>query len=410
MVGEVAGHVHGQGLDATANVLGREAAQGFGQRQVRRDRPGGFRGQERRIDCVACGPSRKHIDDLFAGFLGDAELSLCRERAEVRREHGVRGLEERVVRGGRLGLEDVEGGARDLAVGQGLGYGRLVVHAAASDVDQHHAGLEIADVVGVDDAARRLVQRHVNGDDVGLLDDGFDVCQGHAVHGRQLGGHERVVTDDVHFHAAGPISDCLANLAQADDAEGTAAKLNARERAALPLPATHGGIGGGGLAGERMHQCDRLLRGRNGVTGRGVHHHHAGLGGGFEVYVVHADARSADDDEASGVGQDVGGDLDLAADEKGVVFADHACQLFGRQPDLLVNVVVGTEDFEALLREGLGNKDLHWCRAPYLTRLRDLSAATCAALTPSPGWTGRSSSISACSRTAMALRIAGTVT
>ena len=41
-----------------------------------------------------------------------------------------------------------------------------------------------------------------------------------------------------------------------------------------------------------------------------------------EVDVVYADACPADDDQARGVGHDLGRHLDLAADQQGVVLAD----------------------------------------------------------------------------------------
>ena len=199
----------------------------------------------------------------------------------------------------------------------------------------------------------------MDGDDVGLLDDRVDVDQGDAVEGGLLGGDERVVADDVHLQAAGPVGHGLADLAQADDAQRPAAQLDAGEGAALPLAPAHRGVGGGGLVGQREHQGDRLLGRRDGVAGRGVDDHDAGLGGGLEVDVVDADAGPADDDQAGGVGEDVGRDLDLAANQQRVVVADDRGELFGRQPDLLVDFVVGAEDLEALLGQGLGNEDLH---------------------------------------------------
>ena len=69
----------------------------------------------------------------------------------MRRQDGVGGGSRGGSAGGSV-VVDVEGGARDLA-GQGLGHGRFVVYAAAGDVDEHDAGLEPGDVVGVDDAA-----------------------------------------------------------------------------------------------------------------------------------------------------------------------------------------------------------------------------------------------------------------
>jgi len=59
-----------------------------------------------------------------------------------------------------------------------LGHGRLVIDAAAGDIDQHHARLELADLIRADDAAGGLVEWNVDGDDVGRLDDGVRLQPG----------------------------------------------------------------------------------------------------------------------------------------------------------------------------------------------------------------------------------------
>ena len=79
---------------------------------------------------------------------------------------------------------------------------------------------------GADQVARRARQRHVHGDGVGV---GEQVMQCHQVNAVQRGGllgHERVVAQNLHLHAARAVGDGHADLAQADDAQRLAAQLD----------------------------------------------------------------------------------------------------------------------------------------------------------------------------------------
>ena len=60
------------------------------------------------------------------------------------------------------------------------------------------------------------------------------------------------------------------------------------------LPALRGSARLRNGARHRKHQRDRVLRDRNGIAARRIHHQHAGGGGGRQIHVVDAHAGAAD--------------------------------------------------------------------------------------------------------------------
>ena len=105
-----------------------------------------------------------------------------------------------------------------------------------------------------------------------------------------------------------------------------------------------------------------------------------------EVDVVDADARPADDDQPRAGGDHLGVGLDLAPDDERVVLGQDREDLLARQAELLVDLVVGAEEVDALLGEGLDDEDPHAVTA---TRTRAATSACWAAATAAPGWTSR---------------------
>ena len=142
-LGQLAGDLEGQRPDAAARELGEEAPEDLGERQVRRDRPGGLRREQRRVDRIAGAPAVEDVEDLRRDLLGDEDLGLRGRGAEVRRQQRVRRVEQRRI-GRWLVLEDVDPGAAQVARPERLGDGRLVEDAAAGDVEDDRAGLELA--------------------------------------------------------------------------------------------------------------------------------------------------------------------------------------------------------------------------------------------------------------------------
>ena len=255
---------------AAARELGEEPAEDLGQRQVRGDRPGRLGREQRRVDRVAGAPPVEDVEDLRGDLLGDEDLGLGGRGAEVRREQRVRRVEQRRA-GRRLVLEDVDPGAAEVARPQRLGDGRLVDDAAAGDVEDDRAGLQLGD--------RRRARSGR----------GSRASAGRGRSRRRRGRAARrsstsstpwlaacsAVTngstaEDRHLHRPRPDGDGLADLAEPDDPERPAAQLEAGELGALPLAAPDRRVGRRRPAGEPVQQGERVLGGRDRVAGRGV--------------------------------------------------------------------------------------------------------------------------------------------
>ena len=95
-----------------------------------------------------------------------------------------------------------------------------------------------------------------------------------------------------------------------------------RNRLVSHFPARVEAAGGGNVAGEREHQGDGVLRRRDRVAERRVHHDHALRRRRGEIDIVDADAGPADHLEAGRALQHLGGDLRRRADRKPVEAAD----------------------------------------------------------------------------------------
>ena len=81
--------------------------------------------------------------------------------------------------------------------------------------------------------------------------------------------------------------------------------------------------------------------------------------------------------------------LDLAPDDERVVVADDRAQLVARQPEPLVDLVMGAEEGDAFAGEWLDDEDLHAPTSMPVVAPIASRPARCAAATPVPGTTGR---------------------
>ena len=165
-----------------------------------------------------------------------AVLGLGGRGAEVRGDDDVVvAVEQRVV-GDRLGREDVERGAGDLA-GVERVLERLVdEQLAAGAVDDAHAVLHLRERLGVEPAARLGRLGQVDGDEVGLaVDVGAGLGLLDPELAEALGGHERVEGEHAHAEALRAGGDELADAAEAEHAERLLVDLDAAELRALPL-------------------------------------------------------------------------------------------------------------------------------------------------------------------------------
>ena len=107
------------------------------------------------------------------------------------------------------------------------------------------------------------------------------------------------------------------------------------------VPDRSAGVGCGDFAGQRHHQRQGVLGGRERGGLGGVHHQDALGGGGFEIDVVHAHAGPGDGLELAGVVQNFGGDFRARADDQRIVFADDRGQFVFLEPDFDVKRCAG---------------------------------------------------------------------
>ena len=216
------------------------------------------------------------------------------EAPEVRRHDHVGAVEQRRL-GDRLRLEHVERGAGDVARLERLGQRHGVDQLAPGGVDDAHAGPHLLQQRGADDVARLgrrgQVERHPVGLGDGLLD---GLGQLGAALAHALGADEGVVGDDAHAEPAGAGRDQLPDAAEADHRERLVGQLDAAEAAALPAPVDQRRVGLRDVAGQRQHQRDGVLGGRQRVRLRRVADQDAARRGRLDVDVVDARAGPAD--------------------------------------------------------------------------------------------------------------------
>ncbi len=116
------------------------------------------------------------------------------------------------------------------------------------------------------------------------------------------------------------------------------------------------------MAGHGEHHGECVLGDRNRVAARGVHHQHAGLGGGIEIDIVDADTRAPDDAQLGRLLED------------GLVYLHGGAhqQRVGLGKVLGVFLGIGNDYVPAWLRlkqldpgrrEGLGDQDVHFFTA-----------------------------------------------
>ena len=124
-------------------------------------------------------------------------LRLRGGRAEVRGDDDVVELEQRAV-GARLGGEDVQPGGGDPALLDSRVEGGLVDDPAAGGVDDDHAGLDLGERLGAEEADRLGRLREVDGEDVGGGEELVEADEPDAELRRTCARHVGVVGDDGH--------------------------------------------------------------------------------------------------------------------------------------------------------------------------------------------------------------------
>ena len=168
-----------------------------------------------------------------------------------------------VVGGQRLMVEHVECGGNIALLQSGkqrTGFDDF----GAGGVDEQGAGLHMRKVLGGDDAARGVVQRQMDGDDVAGFDELVEIVDRSGTGAfEMLGRHMRIPCGDLHAEGAGDAGHGGADAAQSDDAHATAGEL--QSIAAGPRP-----VAGLDVLIELANAADELEQKGEGVLGHGV--------------------------------------------------------------------------------------------------------------------------------------------
>ena len=123
----------------------------------------------------------------------------------------------------RLHAEDVQSGRRHLARAQRVGKRRLVDQLPPGRVDDPDAVLCAGQRLRVEQSARLVVQRHVQGEEVGGGENLVDrLGPGRAELSKALAGDEGVVADDFHTESLHLRYDGATDAAEANQADGFA--------------------------------------------------------------------------------------------------------------------------------------------------------------------------------------------
>ena len=228
----------------------------------------------------------------------------------MRRDQHRGMIHQRVAGRRRLGLEDVDRGAGDLALVEGLGQRGLVDQAAPGAVDDPHRGLHPGDLGGADDVAGLGGHRRVQRQEVAAgpqVIQPLDALDAQLL--RLVGGQEGVEADDRHPEPLRPLRHRQPDPAQPDDAQGLALELRAGELVPVPLARFQAGVGLGDVPRQREQQRHGVLGRGDRVAARRVHHHDPAPGRRRHVDVVDPHAGAHDRLEPRLALEHVGGQL-----------------------------------------------------------------------------------------------------
>ena len=173
----------------------------------------------------------------------------------------------------------------------------LLIHqATAGGVDDDLTLLGFGKQLGIEHAGGFLGLGQVDGDEVGATHEVLQVV--HQFHAQLCGAgcvRVRIVGDDVGLESCQALRKQLADVAEADDADGLVQDLHTIEGGTLPLSIAQGLVCGRDLTSGGEQQGHSVLTRGVDVGGRSVGHHHATGGGGFDVHVVQTHACAAHD-------------------------------------------------------------------------------------------------------------------
>ena len=238
-------------------------------------------------------------------------------------------------------LVDVQPGAGDAALPQGLHQGPLVHHRSPGGVDEKGRGLHAPQLTGADEVAGVRGQRHVQRNEVRrrqqFVESGGGGAQPRFLPGRQAAA---VMVQHPHTETGGPAADGLPDASQADDAQRLAADLGAQEVQRRPV--FEAALAGAAVALDNPPRAGQH-QGEGGVGGgvsehiRGVAHRDAAGRGGRDINIVVAHAVVGDHLQLRGAIQQL--DVDAVGDHaQKALLVRQPCQDVGTLHGVVIGV------------------------------------------------------------------------
>ena len=207
-----------------------------------------------------------------------------------------------MIGGRRLLHHDVEPGGENLPRRERMVERLLVHHGAAARVDEECARLHQRELLAAQHAACAIGQGHVQAHDVRRAEELGEEREPDAERVLLiLTEPHDVVVADLHVERLGPARHLLADVAEADDAEGLAVELVEARRREVPHPPLPGDdvvVVPDEPLRDREHEHHRVLGNRDRVGPAVVADGHLRLPGGLDVHPVVPGAHELDQLEA----------------------------------------------------------------------------------------------------------------
>ena len=179
---------------------------------------------------------------MLRHLLGNLFLSFLRRRPKVRGDNHVLHPEEDAFGRGLSG-EYVQCGATDVTVVNGLLQVRFNHQSAARAVDNFDTLLGLGERVRVDDIARRIGHRSMQGNDIGT---GQKVIQFQLLNTqflRTVWRKIRVIADNLHLQSLSTIGNNGADITAPNYTQGLAGHFHAHEAGFFPFTQVGRGVG-----------------------------------------------------------------------------------------------------------------------------------------------------------------------
>ena len=295
--------------------------------------------------------------DLFGDHYPRPVLGLLGGGAQVGGGHHFGMIYQGALRR-RLLLEHVQARACCLAGIQGLEQGSLVDHAAPGHVEHPHPVLHLGELLLAQHVIGLRILGEMDGDEIGPLQ---EVAQlGHQLNARFLGSllaDIGVVGDDLHTEGLAAVGHQHADTAQAEDAHHLVIEFHPLELLPLPLPLAQGGDRLGQIAAHGTQESHGLLGRGDDIALGSVDYHDPPLGGGLDIYVVHAYPGPADHLEVLTFLDDIGIHLGAAANDKGIVIPDALQELLALHVGLIIHIELLFKELDTPLSDLLFYQD-----------------------------------------------------